>query len=53
MLRMDFGAIHRGIANTGSFDRLMFWISVKKGGLLPPEPTMATVLTADDSEVVV
>jgi hypothetical protein len=40
---MDFGAIHRGIANTGSHDRNMFWISVKKrGALLPPEPTLQT-----------
>jgi len=43
LLRMDFGAIHRGIANTGSHDRNMFWISVKKrGALLPPEPTLQT-----------
>ena len=43
MLRMDFGAIHRGIANTGSFDRHMFWVSVKKGALLPPEPALAAI----------
>lgn len=50
MLRMDFGAIHRGIANTGSFDRHMFWISVKKGALLPPEPALAAI--ADEVVVV-
>ena len=37
--KMDFGTIHRGIANTGDFDRTLFWISVKKGSeLLPAEP---------------
>jgi phosphatidylglycerophosphate synthase len=46
LLRMDFGAIHRGIANTGSHDRNMFWISVKKrGALLPPEPALQTIVT--------
>ena len=40
---MDFGAIHRGIANTGSFDRHMFWVSVKKGALLPPEAALAAI----------
>ena len=44
ILRMDFGAIHRGVHNTGSWDRNMFWISVKKRGeLLPPEPVLQTV----------
>jgi hypothetical protein len=43
MLRMNFGAVHRGIANASGFDRYMFWISVKKGALLPPEPTLAAV----------
>jgi phosphatidylglycerophosphate synthase len=46
LLRMDFGAIHRGIANTGAQDRNMFWISVKKrGALLPPEPALQTIAT--------
>ena len=41
---MDFGTIHRGAHNTGSWDHNMFWISVKKRGeLLPPEPVMQTV----------
>jgi phosphatidylglycerophosphate synthase len=45
LLRMDFGAIHRGIPNTGSFDRNMFWISVKKcGELLPAEPVLQTIV---------
>ena len=44
ILLMDFGTIHRGAHNTGSWDRNMFWISVKKRGeLLPPEPVMQTV----------
>lgn len=44
LLRMDFGAIHRGISNTGGHDRNMFWISVKKfGDLLPPEPALQTI----------
>lgn len=44
LVRMDFGAIHRGVANTGSHDRIMFWISVKKlGELLPPEPALQTI----------
>jgi phosphatidylglycerophosphate synthase len=47
LLRMDFGAIHRGIANTGSFDRHMFWVSVKKGALLPPEPSLAAIADVD------
>lgn len=45
VLRMDFGAIHRGIANTGGYDRVMFWISVKRGAdLLPPEPTLQHIV---------
>ena len=45
MLLMDFGAIHRGISNQGSWDRHMFWISVKKRGeLLPPEPLLQTAM---------
>jgi hypothetical protein len=40
---MGFGAIHRGIGNTGSFDRTMFWISVKKRGVVSPsEPELQT-----------
>jgi hypothetical protein len=50
MLRMDFAAVHRGISNTGSFDRYMFWISVKKGALLPPEPALASI---EDRAIVV
>ena len=35
---LDFGTIHRGIANTGSYDRVLFWISVRKNGaVLEPE----------------
>jgi hypothetical protein len=44
LLRMDFGAIHRGVANSGSHNRSMFWISVKRlGELLPPEPALQTI----------
>lgn len=46
VLKMDFGAIHRGIANTGGYDRVMFWISVKRGAdLLPAEPRMQNIPT--------
>ncbi len=39
IMKMDFGTIHRGVGNTGNFDRTLFWISVKKQGeLLPAEP---------------
>ncbi len=44
VLRMDFGTLHRGVANTGDFDRVLFWVSVKKPGtLLPPEPRFQKV----------
>jgi hypothetical protein len=44
VLKMDFGAIHRGIANTGTEQRVMFWVSVKKRGpLLPPEPRVQVI----------
>ena len=36
LLRMDFGTIHRGIANRSADDRTMFRISVKRRGELPP-----------------
>jgi hypothetical protein len=39
VIKLDFRTIHRGIGNTGDFDRIMFCVSVKKrGALLPPEP---------------
>ena len=44
ILKMDFGTIHRGIANQGDEDRVLFWISVKKSGeLLPPEPVVQAI----------
>lgn len=44
VLRMDFGTLHRGIPNTGNFDRILFWVSVKRpGALLPPERRFAKV----------
>jgi len=30
ILRMEFDAIHRGITNSGTFNRIVFWISVRK-----------------------
>ena len=43
-VRMDFGTIHRGVANTGSYDRILFWISVrKKGAVLEPEPLIHAI----------
>jgi hypothetical protein len=44
MFRLDFGVVHRGIANTEKSPRIMFWLSVKKrGALLPAEPAVAVV----------
>ena len=44
ILKMDFGTIHRGIANTGDFERIMFWISVsKRGDPIPLEPTVEVI----------
>jgi phosphatidylglycerophosphate synthase len=44
VLKMDFGTIHRGVANQGDSDRVLFWISVKRGGeLLPPEPLVQAI----------
>lgn len=44
IIRMDFGTIHRGVANTGDFERVMFWISVKRGReLLPVEPIVEVI----------
>lgn len=39
LLKLDFGAIHRGIGNSGERERVVFWISVRRGGgSLPAEP---------------
>ncbi len=38
ILRMEFDAIHRGISNTWTFNRIVFWISVRKKGS-PQSPT--------------
>jgi phosphatidylglycerophosphate synthase len=44
LIKMDFGAIHRGVANTGNYHRVLFWVSAKKrGALLPPEPVLQTI----------
>jgi len=44
VFRLDFGVIHRGIANREASARIMFWISVKKqGALLPVEPTVEVI----------
>ena len=43
-IRMDFGTIHRGVANTGSYDRVLFWISVRRNGaVLEPEPLIHAI----------
>jgi phosphatidylglycerophosphate synthase len=43
-IRMDFGTIHRAVANTGSYDRVLFWISVRKNGaVLEPEPLIHAI----------
>lgn len=44
VIRMDFGTLHRGIANTGDFERVMFWVSVSRTAeLLPVEPTVEVI----------
>lgn len=44
IVKMDFGTLHRGIANTGDFERIMFWISVSRAReLLPPEPVVEVI----------
>ncbi len=44
MVRMDFGTLHRGVANTGGFERIMFWISVSRSrDLLPVEPAVQVI----------
>lgn len=44
MIRMDFGTIHRGVANTGDFDRIMFFASYTRHGISSvAEPTIATI----------
>ena len=44
LIRMDFGTIHRGVANTGDFERIMFFASYTRcGAVAPTEPTIATI----------
>ncbi len=44
VIKMDFGTIHRGISNTGTYERTMFWISViRKGHSLPVEPVVEVI----------
>lgn len=44
LIRMDFGAIHRGVANTGDFERIMFFASyTRRGAIAPTEPTIARI----------
>src|SRR5262249_20604475 len=51
VVKLDFGTIHRGIANTGSYDRVLFWVSFKKrGALLPPEPLIQVIPDASGME---
>jgi hypothetical protein len=41
IIKMDFGTIHRGVANTGDFERIVFWISVNRSReRLPVEPVV-------------
>jgi hypothetical protein len=45
IVKLDFMTIHRGIANVGDFDRVLFWISVKKmKDLLPAEPLVQRIV---------
>ena len=42
--QVGFRNIHRGVANTGGFERLMFWISFSRCvDLLPLEPMVQVV----------
>jgi hypothetical protein len=44
IIRLNFGAIHRGISNSESFPRVVFWVSVKKPGPpLPKEPLVEVI----------
>lgn len=44
IIRMDYGTLHRGVANTGDFERVMFWISVSRtADLLPVEPSVEII----------
>ena len=49
--KLDFGTIHRGIANTGDYDRVLFWVSfIKRGALLPPEPLVQVIPAYSEGE---
>jgi hypothetical protein len=51
LIKLDFGTIHRGIANTGDYDRVLFWVSfIKRGALLPPEPLVQVIPTYGEGE---
>ena len=44
IIKMDFGTIHRGVANKSGFERVMFWISFSRSReLLPVEPPVAII----------
>src|SRR5262245_24865147 len=44
IIKMDFGTIHRGVANTGDFERTVFWISVNRSReRLPVEPVVEII----------
>ena len=44
IIKLDFGTIHRSVANTGGFERIMFWISFSRCvDLLPLEPMVQVV----------
>lgn len=44
LIKLDFGTIHRGIANKGDYDRVLFWVSfIKRGARLPPEPLVQVI----------
>ena len=44
VIKLDFGTIHRGISNTGDFERVMFWISMnRRSDFLPVEPVVEVI----------
>ena len=44
ILRMDYGTIHRAVANSGPIDRVMLWISANRSTRpLPVEPAICNI----------
>lgn len=48
IMKMDFGAVHRGIANTSGFERVLFWISVTRAGFNVHAEPLIEVFNLDE-----